>query len=67
MDFSEYQVITKMLDAAECLIRETLRRDVVQNNGLKTTLLDAQYHIGQAIDSLNEVRANEQRQLARNR
>ena len=61
MDFSEYQVISKMLDTVECLITETLRKDHIDNQAMKMNLLDAQYHIDQAIDSLNEERHNEQR------
>lgn len=60
MDFSEYQAITKMLGTAECLITEALRRDYTNGRVTKVNLLDAQYHIDQAIDSLSEINKKEE-------
>lgn len=47
--------IAKLLDAAGRLVRQALSEDTDGSRAAKTTLVDAQYHIGEAMDSVNEV------------
>lgn len=61
-NFAEHQLIMKLLDTADCLIRELLRRDLIQNKSVRGDMLDAQYHISEAIDSLNQVQGENERQ-----
>ena len=52
-EFIEHRVIIKMLDTALTLLREAMRKEVMNNRLLKINLLEAQYRIEEAISFLN--------------